>query len=117
MKTVVPLTHHGRETDAPSRDALFTPLQLGAIQIPNRIIVAPLTRMRAAIGNTPTAINATYYAQRASAGLIITEGTAISPEAHGYPCAPGIYTAGQVAGWRTVTEAVHSCGGRIFMQI
>jgi N-ethylmaleimide reductase len=100
-----------------SRDSLFTPLQLGAIRLPNRIIMAPLTRMRAGAGNVPTAMNANYYAQRASAGLIISEGTAISPDAHGYPSAPGIYTAEQIAGWRAVTDSVHARGGRIIMQI
>jgi N-ethylmaleimide reductase len=100
-----------------SRDSLFTPFQLGAIRIPNRIIMAPLTRMRAGADNVPTAMNAEYYAQRASAGLIISEGTAISADAHGYPRAPGIYTPEQIAGWRTVTEAVHARGGRIIMQI
>jgi N-ethylmaleimide reductase len=69
---------------------LFTPLRLGAIQLPNRIVMAPLTRMRAGAGNAPTGLNAEYYAQRASAGLIISEGTAISPEAHGYPNEPGM---------------------------
>ncbi len=97
--------------------ALFTPLQLGAIKLPNRIIMAPLTRMRAGAGNVPTALNANYYAQRASAGLIISEGTAISPDAHGYPNAPGIYTAEQIAGWRVVTDCVHAREGRIVMQI
>src|SRR5271170_3531561 len=100
-----------------SRDSLFTPLQLGAIQIPNRIIMAPLTRMRAGADNVPTAMNAEYYAQRASAGLIISEGTAISPDAHGFPNAPGIYTAEQIVGWRMVTDSVHARGGRIVMQI
>ena len=89
----------------------------GAIQLPNRIIMAPLTRMRAGAGNVPTALNAEYYAQRSSAGLIISEGTAISPQAQGYPNAPGIYTAAQIAGWRTVTDGVHARGGRIVMQI
>jgi N-ethylmaleimide reductase len=98
-------------------DDLFSPLQLGAIQLPNRIVMAPLTRMRAGAANAPTALNARYYAQRASAGLIITEGTAISADAHGYPNAPGIYTAEQIAGWRAVTDAVHAGGGRIVMQI
>jgi N-ethylmaleimide reductase len=97
--------------------ALFTPMKLGAIKLPNRIIMAPLTRMRAGAGNVPTALNANYYAQRASAGLIISEGTAISPDAHGYPNAPGIYTAEQIAGWRAVTDSVHARGGRIFIQI
>ena len=96
---------------------LFTPLRLGAIQLPNRIVMAPLTRMRAGAGNAPTALNAEYYAQRCSAGLIISEGTAISPQAQGYPNSPGIYTADQIAGWRTVTDRVHAHGGRIVMQI
>ncbi len=98
-------------------NTLFTPLRLGAITLPNRIIMAPLTRMRAGAENVPTALNATYYAQRASAGLIISEGTAISPQAHGYPSAPGIYTTAQMVGWRAVTDAVHARGGRIVMQI
>src|SRR5271170_6682408 len=100
-----------------SKDLLFTPLRLGAIEIPNRIIMAPLTRMRAGPNNVPTGLNVRYYAQRASAGLIISEGTAVSADAHGYPVAPGIYTAEQIAGWRVVTNAVHARGGRIIMQI
>lgn len=79
--------------------------------------MAPLTRMRAGADNAPTALNAEYYAQRASAGLIISEGTAVSPQAQGYPSSPGIYTAEQIAGWRCVTDAVHTAGGRMFMQI
>jgi N-ethylmaleimide reductase len=98
-------------------ESLFTPLHLGAIRLPNRIVMAPLTRMRAGAGHAPTALNVEYYAQRSSAGLIIAEGTAISPEAHGYPNAPGIYTAEQIAGWRAVTAAVHAHGGRIILQI
>lgn len=98
-------------------DALFAPLQLGTIQMPNRIIMAPLTRMRAGTGNVPTALNAKYYAQRASAGLIIAEGTAVSHQGQGYPSAPGIYTNEQINGWRPVTDAVHSKGGRIYLQI
>jgi N-ethylmaleimide reductase len=98
-------------------ESLFTPLRLGAIRLPNRIVMAPLTRMRAGAGHAPTALNVEYYAQRASAGLIIAEGTAITPEAHGYPNAPGIYTKEQIAGWQAVTEAVHARGGRIILQI
>jgi N-ethylmaleimide reductase len=97
--------------------SLFAPLRLGKIDLPNRIVMAPLTRMRAGDGHVPTLLNAEYYRQRASAGLIITEGTAISAEAQGYPAAPGIYTAAQIAGWRVVTDAVHSRGGRVVMQI
>jgi N-ethylmaleimide reductase len=96
---------------------LFEPLRLGSITLPNRIFMAPLTRMRAGAGNAPTALNAEYYAQRANAGLIIAEGTAVSQQGQGYPNAPGIYTREQVEGWRVVTQAVHSRGGRIFLQI
>ena len=98
-------------------ELLLRPLRLGAIELPNRIIMAPLTRMRSGVGHVPTAVNVQYYEQRSSAGLIICEGTAISPQAHGYPNAPGIYTAAQVDGWRAVTDAVHARGGRIVMQI
>jgi N-ethylmaleimide reductase len=97
--------------------SLFTPCRIGNLVLPNRIVMAPLTRMRAGDEHIPTPLNALYYMQRASAGLIMAEGTAISPEAHGYPKAPGIYTSEQIAGWRRVTEAVHSRGGRIVMQI
>jgi N-ethylmaleimide reductase len=100
-----------------SKNLLFTPLRVGAIQLPNRIVMAPLTRMRAGAHNVPTASNAKYYAQRASAGLIISEGTAVSAQAQGYPSSPGIYTEEQIAGWRAVTDAVHSCDGRIVLQI
>jgi N-ethylmaleimide reductase len=99
------------------KDTLFTSLRLGAMQLPNRIIMAPLTRMRAGAANVPTTLNAEYYAQRSSAGLIISEGTAISPQGQGYPNAPGIYTAAQIAGWRAVTDGVHARRGRIVMQI
>ncbi|MGB9434564.1 MAG: alkene reductase [Candidatus Acidiferrum sp.] len=96
---------------------LFTPLRVGVIQLPNRIVMAPLTRMRAGANHVPTALNAEYYAQRSSAGLIISEGTAVSAQAQGYPSSPGIYTAEQIAGWRVVSDAVHASGGRIVMQI
>ena len=94
-----------------SKELLFNPLELGALQIPNRIIMAPLTRMRAGANSVPTLMNAKYYAQRASAGLIISEGTAVSPDAHGYRSDSGIRTAEQIAGWRLVTDAVHARGG------
>jgi N-ethylmaleimide reductase len=95
----------------------FKPLQLGSIILANRIVMAPLTRMRAGEGNAPTDLNALYYAQRASAGLIIAEGTAVSQQGQGYPSAPGIYTLEQVAGWKKVTQAVHERGGKIFLQL
>jgi N-ethylmaleimide reductase len=96
---------------------LFRPLQLGALKLPNRLVMAPLTRMRAGAGGVATSLMAEYYGQHASAGLTITEGTAVSPLAHGYPSSPGIYTADQIAAWRLVTDHVHGLDGRIFMQI
>lgn len=96
---------------------LFTPLRIGDLELPNRIVMAPLTRMRADNDGRPTKLTVEYYQQRSSAGLIITEGTAVSRQAHGYPNAPGIYTPGQIASWREVTDAVHARGGRIIMQI
>ena len=97
--------------------ALFRPLQLGALNLPNRMVMAPLTRMRAAPGGMATSLMVDYYGQHASAGLIITEGTAVSPMAHGYPASPGIYTTEQIAAWRAVSHQVHSMKGRILMQI
>ena len=96
---------------------LFDPVQIGDITLPNRIVMAPLTRNRAGEGNVPQAMNVTYYQQRASAGLIITEGSQISPQGVGYPATPGIHNDEQVAGWKKVTEAVHQKGGHIFLQL
>jgi N-ethylmaleimide reductase len=93
-------------------------MELGDLVLRNRIVMAPLTRNRALPdGDVAHELTARYYAQRASAGLLITEGTQISPEAKGYAWTPGIYSAAQVAGWRLVTDAVHACGGRIFAQL
>ena len=97
--------------------SLFEPIQLGDTTLPNRVVMAPLTRMRAGPNSVPTALNALYYSQRATAGLIIAEGTAVSEQGQGYPSAPGIYTRDQINGWKAVTAAVHSAGGRIFLQI
>jgi N-ethylmaleimide reductase len=96
---------------------LFTPVQLGPYLLPNRIIMAPMTRNRAGNENVPTVLNATYYAQRASAGLIIAEATQVSPQGVGYPATPGIHSPEQISGWRLVTDAVHQQGGRIFLQL
>lgn len=96
---------------------LFSPLQLGAISLKNRMVMAPLTRNRAGEGGVPQAMNVTYYEQRASAGLIVTEATPISAMAHGYPALPGIYTPAQIAGWKEVTDAVHAKGGKIVIQL
>ena len=96
---------------------LFDPVQLGTLRLANRIVMAPLTRSRAGADGVPRPIMAQYYAQRASAGLIIAEGTNISPQARGYAFTPGLYDSAQVQGWRPVTEAVHSRGGHIFPQL
>ncbi len=97
---------------------LFTPFQLGALELRNRIVMAPLTRNRATHGtDVPHALNAEYYAQRATAGLLIAEATQISPTGKGYAWTPGIYSPEQVAGWKLVTDAVHAAGGKIFLQL
>jgi N-ethylmaleimide reductase len=96
---------------------IFSPFALGPLPLPNRVVMAPMTRNRAGPGNAPGALNATYYAQRASAGLIISEATQISPQGLGYPGTPGIHSAEQIAGWKSVTDAVHAAGGRMFLQL
>jgi N-ethylmaleimide reductase len=96
---------------------LFAPVAFGDIRSPSRIVMAPLTRCRAAEGNVPQDLNVEYYRQRASAGLIISEATQVVPEGQGYPMTPGIHSEAQVAGWRTVTDAVHAAGGRIVLQL
>ncbi|GGO80239.1 alkene reductase [Marinobacterium nitratireducens] len=96
---------------------LFDPVRIGAIEMSNRIVMAPLTRCRAEEGRVPGDLMLEYYSQRASAGLIITEATAVTPMGVGYPDTPGIWNDAQVAGWRRITEAVHAKGGRIVMQL
>ncbi len=100
-----------------SKPDLFEPFSMGDLELRNRLVMAPLTRNRAGDGNVPKALNAEYYAQRASAGLILTEATQISPQGVGYPATPGIHTAEQVEGWRRVTDAVHAAHGLIFLQL
>ena len=100
-------------TDQP----LFQPYTLGDITLPNRIVMAPLTRNRAGDGLTPTDLMVEYYAQRASAGLIVSEATQISKQGQGYQDTPGIYTQAQIDGWRRVTDAVHARGGKIILQL
>ena len=102
---------------APMRGGLFEPVQLGSRTLANRIAMAPLTRSRAGADGVPGPLIAEHYAQRASAGLIITEGVNISPTARGYDLTPGLYTNSQVEGWRHVTQAVHARGGVIFPQL
>ncbi|WP_278377364.1 alkene reductase [Sphingobium yanoikuyae] len=96
---------------------LFSTYDLGGLTLSNRIVMAPLTRNRAGAGLVPSKFAAEYYAQRASAGLIITEATQVSAQAQGYQDTPGLYTPEQIAGWRKVTDAVHAKGGRIFVQL
>jgi N-ethylmaleimide reductase len=97
---------------------LLSPLQLGELHLPNRLVMAPLTRQRSLQpGNIPSALNATYYAQRANAGLIISEASQVCPEGQGYAWTPGIHSDEQVAGWQKVTHAVHAESGRIFLQL
>lgn len=98
--------------------SLFDPVRLGAVELPNRVLMAPLTRMRATPpGDVPNDLMREYYVQRAGAGLIVSEGTQISPEGKGYMDTPGIYSAEQVEGWRRITDAVHEAGGRIAAQL
>jgi N-ethylmaleimide reductase len=106
-----------RAQQAPA-ELLFQPYKLGPLTLPRRIVMAPLTRSRARQpGNVPTSLNACYYAQRASAALIVSEATQVSMQGQGYAWTPGIHGREQVEGWRLVTEAVHEAGGRIFLQL
>jgi len=98
-------------------DSLFSPYRLGHADLSNRMVMAPMTRCRAIDGNVPHPLAATYYAQRASAGLIVSEGTQISPQGVGYIRTPGIHSAEQIAGWTVITDAVHRAGGKIFLQL
>lgn len=105
------MTDHSLHTD------LFSPVQLGGLSLANRFVMAPLTRSRAGEDGVPTELHATYYAQRASAGLLISEAVNISAQGRGYNLTPGIWTEEQVAGWKKVTDAVHAAGGKIVAQL
>jgi N-ethylmaleimide reductase len=96
---------------------LFSQYQMGDLTLPNRIVMAPMTRSRAGDADVPVPMTVTYYVQRASAGIIITEGSQISSQGVGYMHTPGIYSVAQVTGWKKVTDAVHQAGGRIFIQL
>ena len=98
-------------------DRLFSPVKLGALELPNRIVMAPMTRDRAGPGDAPTSLMVEYYAQRASAGMIVTEGVQPSPAGKGYWRTPGIHSQAQIEGWRQVANTVHARGGRIVMQL
>ena len=104
-------------TSTLSTSPLSSPIRIGAWELPNRMVMAPLTRCRADAGRVPNALMAEYYAQRASAGLIISEATSVDPMGVGYPDTPGIWSDAQVAGWKQVTAAVHAKGGRILLQL
>lgn len=97
--------------------SLFDPIQLGAVSLRNRIVMAPLTRTRASEGRIPNDLMRRYYCQRASAGLIVSEATSVSPQGVGYPNTPGIWCSAQVEGWKKITSAVHEKGGKIFLQL
>ena len=98
-------------------NALFSPYRLGDLELSNRLVMSPMTRSRAVEGNVPNPLAPTYYAQRASAGLIVTEATQVSPQGVGYIRTPGIHSAEQVRGWRAITDAVHRAGSKIFAQL
>lgn len=97
--------------------SLLDPIRIGALDLPNRVIMAPLTRTRASAGRVPNTLMRDYYVQRASAGLILTEATAVTPMGVGYPDTPGIWSREQVEGWKVITKAVHDAGGRIALQL
>jgi len=97
--------------------SLFDPLALGDLQLPNRILMAPLTRCRADPGRVPNALMAEYYTQRASAGLIFSEATSVDPMGVGYPDTPGIWSQAQTAGWKRITDSVHRAGGQMLLQL
>mgnify|MGYP003627048580 FL=1 len=98
-------------------NTLFTPIQIGALKLPNRIIMAPLTRCRASEGRVPNTLMAQYYTQRSNAGMILSEATSVTPMGVGYPNTPGIWSDEQVEGWKIVTDAVHAAGGQILLQL
>jgi N-ethylmaleimide reductase len=102
---------------AASTEPLFEPYQLGPLQLSNRVVMAPMTRSRAVDGNVPHPLTATYYRQRASAGLIISEASQVSPQGQGYIRTPGIHSPEQIAAWRKITDAVHRDGGKIYLQL
>lgn len=98
--------------------SLFSPLHLGPYELAHRVVMAPLTRMRAGAGNVPNELASLYYGQRASqGGFIVAEATQVTPSGQGYPATPGIHSADQVEGWKKVVDAVHAKGGRIFLQL
>ena len=112
----MPAPHNSNATPSAASD-LFQPYSIGSLALANRLVMAPLTRSRAGAGDVPTALMATYYTQRASAGLIVSEASQISPQGKGYIQTPGIYSAEQIVGWKQITDAVHAQGGKIALQL
>jgi N-ethylmaleimide reductase len=104
-------------TNAATAPNLFAPSRLGTLDLPNRLVMSPMSRNRAADGGVPTSLTAEYYAQRASAGLIVAEASTPNQVGYTYPGIPGLFTDSQVDGWRLVTSAIHEAGGRVFLQI
>ncbi len=98
-------------------NTLFSPYELGSLKLKNRFVMSPMTRSRALEGSVPNPLAAEYYAQRAGAGLIVTEATQVSPQGVGYVRTPGIHSKDQVEGWKKITSAVHKAGGKIFLQL
>src|SRR4051812_27205878 len=96
---------------------LFDPVRIGDWELPNRILLAPLTRCRASAGRVPNDLMVEYYRQRSGAGMILSEATSICPMGVGYPDTPGIWSSEQVAGWKKITTAVHAAGGRMLLQL
>jgi N-ethylmaleimide reductase len=117
MLIVIIIFNHPQPGTNMTNPSLFSPYVMGGLTLANRIVMAPLTRNRAGAGLVPNALASTYYAQRASAGLIITKATQVSVQAQGYQDTPGLYTPEQIAEWSKVTDAVHAKGGRIFVQL
>jgi N-ethylmaleimide reductase len=120
LKAELPTPHHLQFSGKPHMSTatkLFEPTKLGPLTLPNRLVMAPLTRNRALAGLVPNPLAVEYYGQRASAGLLVSEATQVSQQGQGYQDTPGIYSKEQVAGWRKVTERVHERGGRIFLQL
>jgi N-ethylmaleimide reductase len=119
LMSVAPPSHeHDTTAGQTATERLFQPVRLGPYELSHRVVMAPLTRSRARQpGNVATALNACYYAQRASAALIVSEATQVSMQRQGYAWTPGIHSREQVEGWRLVTNAVHKAGGLIFLQL
>ena len=117
-EVATPVRAHDTTGDpTPETENLFSSYQLGDLDLDNRMVLSPMTRSRALEGNVPNPLAATYYAQRASAGLLITEATQVSPQGVGYIRTPGIHSAEQIAGWKKITDAVHGAGSKIFLQL